>query len=81
MNPECPKCESDSTRRIPRKKTIRHRIQYFFGRFPWECLSCQQIFFSSKRYVRSKRHPLGEVYTETDPRPQVNPGAEERHSR
>jgi hypothetical protein len=54
---------------------------YFFGFFPWECVSCQARFFNRKRYVRSKRHPLGEIYTESKPRPVVKPGSEESHSK
>lgn len=80
MNPECPKCETSSTRRLTRTKTFGHRFMHFFGLFPWECLTCQEKFFSSKRYSRSKRHPLGEVYTESNPEPSVRPGSEESHS-
>jgi hypothetical protein len=54
---------------------------YFFGFFPWECMNCQERFFNRKRYVRSKRHPLGEVYTESSSRPVVKPGSEESHSK
>jgi hypothetical protein len=50
---------------------------YFFGRFPWECLTCQERFFSSKRHARAKRHPLGEVYTGEKSTPSVKPGSEE----
>jgi len=80
MNPECPKCEGSSTRRVARRKNLRDRFMYFFGLFPWECLSCQERFFNRKRYARSKRHPLGEVYTGTAPRPAVKPGSEESRS-
>ena len=81
MNPECPKCEGDSTRRVARTKSLRDRFMYFFGFFPWECMNCQERFFNRKRYVRSKRHPLGEVYTESSSRPVVKPGSEESHSK
>ena len=81
MNPECPKCEGDSTRRVTRTKSLRDRFMYFLGLFPWECVDCQKRFFSRKRYVRSKRHALGEVYTESIPRPGVKPGSEEIHSK
>jgi len=80
MNPECPKCESTSTRRRSRTKTLGHRLMYFFGMFPWECVDCQKRFFSSKRYSRSKRHAMGEIYTGTEMAPKVNPGAEESPS-
>jgi hypothetical protein len=80
MNPECPHCGSTSNRRVARKKTFKHRWMYFFGRFPWECLDCQQRFFSKIRYSKSKRHPQGEVYLGTPKPPRVKPGSEERHS-
>ena len=54
---------------------------YFFGFFPWECVDCQKRFFHSKRRVRSKRHPQGEIYTESSAKPAVKPGSEESHSR
>ncbi len=54
---------------------------YFFGRFPWECVDCQNRFFHSKRYSRAKRHPLGEIYTGSDKAPAVKAGSEEQHSR
>jgi len=54
---------------------------YFFGLFPWECLNCQERFFSSKRYTREKRHPLGEVYVDSAHQPKVKPGSEEIHSK
>ena len=44
---------------------------YFLGRFPWECLACQKLFFNPKRYTRSTRNPMGEVYTGTLTRPAV----------
>jgi len=53
---------------------------YFFGLFPWECVDCQKRFFSSKRYLRAKRHPAGEVYTGTKKTQNVKPGSEESHS-
>jgi len=82
MNPDCPKCErGGSTRRIPRTKTLGHRFMYFFGLFPWECLTCQEKFYSRVRYSRSKRHAQGEVYTESSRNPAVKPGAEKIHSR
>ena len=80
MSAECPKCESTSTRRRARTKTLGHRLMYLFGLFPWECLTCQQLFFSSKRHSRKMRHPLGEIYTGNERTPAVNPGAEEGHS-
>jgi len=80
MNPECPKCEAGSTRRIPRSKSLGHRFMYFFGLFPWECLTCQNKFYSSVRYSRTKRHSMGEVYTESSHKPTVKPGSEESHS-
>jgi hypothetical protein len=51
---------------------------HIFGFYPWECLTCQKQFFSSTRYVRSSRHPGGEVYTDTTSTPVVNPGGKER---
>jgi hypothetical protein len=53
---------------------------YFFGLFPWECLTCQKHFFSSTRHSRTKRHPAGEVYTGKEKTPTVKPGSEESHS-
>ena len=54
---------------------------YFFGLFPWECLTCQEKFFNRVRHARSSnRHPLGEVYTGTTPAPSVKPGSEESRS-
>ena len=79
MNPECPKCESASTRRRSRAKTLRHRLMYFLGKFPWECLNCQTVFFHEKRYSRH-RHPAGELYTGDSPGPVVQPGSEERQT-
>jgi hypothetical protein len=81
MNPECPKCEADSTRRIPRSKSLGHRFMHFFALYPWECLTCQNKFYSSARYSRRKRHALGEVYTESTHKPTVKPGSEEIHSK
>ena len=80
MNPECPRCEGNSTRRVARKKAFRDRLMYFFGYFPWECVDCHEKFFNRKRYVRTKRHPLGEIYTESGPRQVVKPGSEESAS-
>jgi len=80
MNPECPKCEAGSTRRIPRTKSLGHRFMYFFGLFPWECLTCQNKFYSNVRHSRSKRHSAGEVYTEFSHKPVAKPGSEESHS-
>ena len=80
MNPYCPKCDSTSTRRTPRSKSLGHRFMYLVGYFPWECLTCQKRFYSSTRYARSKRNPLGEVYTGSEQTPTVKPGSEERHS-
>jgi hypothetical protein len=54
---------------------------YFFGLFPWECVDCQARFFNRKRYVFAKRHPLGEVYTESNSRQTVNPGSDENFSK
>lgn len=81
MNPECPKCESSSSRRLPRTKSLGDRFMHFFGLYPWECLTCQEKFFNRKRHSRSKRHPLGEIYTESNPKPVVKPGSEESPSR
>jgi len=80
MAPNCPKCDSSSTRRIARKKSLSHRFMYFLGRFPWECLSCQKIYFSRKRYTRALRSSIGEIYRGATPRPQVKPGSKESHS-
>ena len=81
MNPECPKCEMTSTRRVARTKSLGHRFMHIFRLYPWECLTCQEKFFSMTRHSRAtKRHPLGEVYTETKPQPVVKPGSEESHS-
>ena len=76
MNPECPKCRATSVRRVPRDKSLGHKFMYFFGLFPWECLTCQERFFSATRHSRSKRHPLGEIYTESNPAPAVKAGAQ-----
>ncbi len=54
---------------------------HFFALYPWECLTCQNKFYSSTRYSRSKRHALGEVYTESTHKPTVKPGSEEIHSK
>ncbi len=80
MNPECPKCEDTSTRRLARTKSLSDRFMYFFGLFPWECLTCRAKFFSSKRHSRSRRHPMGEVYTGSKPSEIVKPGSEESRS-
>jgi hypothetical protein len=80
MPPACPKCEATSTRRLPRTKSLGQRFMFFFGLFPWECLTCQEKFYSSKRHSRSRRHPLGEVYTESTPQPKVRPGTDTSHS-
>jgi hypothetical protein len=80
MNPECPKCESNSTRRVARSKPLKDRLMYFFGMFPWECVDCHERFFSSKRYSRSKRNSMGEVYTDATSAPAVKPGSEESRS-
>jgi hypothetical protein len=53
---------------------------YFFGLFPWECLTCQNKFYSNVRHSRSKRHSAGEVYTEFSHKPVAKPGSEESHS-
>jgi hypothetical protein len=53
---------------------------FFLGRFPWECVDCHTRFFSNKRYSRSRRHPLGEVYTGENRPPIVKPGSEESRS-
>ena len=52
---------------------------YFLGKFPWECLNCQTVFFHEKRYSRH-RHPAGELYTGDSPGPVVQPGSEERQT-
>jgi hypothetical protein len=80
MNPECPQCEANTTRRIQRQSRFSHHLMRFFGHYPWECLTCQTQFFSMQRYTRAKRHPLGEVYTANQPAPEVRPGSEEAHS-
>jgi hypothetical protein len=80
MNPECPHCDGNSTRRVARSKSLRDRLMYFFGYFPWECVDCREKFFDHKRYVRSKRHPMGEVYIESNTRPTAKPGSEESPS-
>jgi hypothetical protein len=81
MSPECPKCEASSTRRLPRARSMSHRFMYFFRLFPWECLTCQEKFFNGQRYAQSRRHPLGEVYTESNPKATVKAGSEESPSR
>jgi len=80
MNPECPKCESNSTRRVARTKPVKDRIMYFFGMFPWQCVDCHERFFSNKRYPRSKRNAMGEVYTGSGSSRTVRPGSEESRS-
>lgn len=80
MKPECPHCDGNSTRRLARTKSLRDRFMYFFGYFPWECVNCREKFFDRKRNVRTKRHPLGEVYTESASELSVKPGSEESHS-
>lgn len=77
MNPECPRCKSSSTRRRSRTGSLKDRFMYFIGMYPWECVDCQSRFFSTKRYNRARRHPLGEVYTGSKPTQKVRPGAEE----
>ena len=81
MNPACPKCDSTSTRRKARTKSFTDKVMYFFGTYPWECLTCQENFFSKTRYSRSKRHASGEVYTGTETKPTVRPGSEESRPR
>jgi hypothetical protein len=80
MTPECPKCESTSTRRRTRTKTLGHNLMFFLGKYPWECLTCQKRFFSTERSSNTKRHPLGEVYLGGERPPRVKPGSEESHS-
>ena len=80
MNPYCPKCDSSSTRRTAREKAITSRLMYFFGLYPWECLTCQKRFFSKVRYPRTTRNAAGEVYTGSKKKQKVQPGSEERHS-
>jgi hypothetical protein len=76
MHPDCPKCKSPSTRRIARIESLRHRIMFFFGKFPWECVTCKAKFFDAERYSR-KRNKNGEVYTGTKRVRKMKPGAEE----
>jgi hypothetical protein len=80
MNPECPTCQSNSTRRRSRTRSFKDRLMYFIGMYPWECVDCQKRFFSTRRYNRSGRHALGEIYTGSKPTPKVKPGSEERRS-
>ena len=81
MSPACPKCASDSTRRRIREKTLKHRFMHLFSLYPWECLTCQNVFFHSKRYSRSKRHAMGEVYTGSETAPKVSPVGKEGFQR
>jgi len=53
---------------------------YFFGMFPWQCVDCHERFFSSKRYSRSKRNSVGEVYIGPNSVRTVKPGSEESRS-
>lgn len=62
MHPACKKCGSTATRRTRRKTTLSHRLRYFLGFYPWECLTCQARFFSQQRYPAGKRNEHGEVY-------------------
>lgn len=62
MHPACKKCGSTATRRTRRKTTLSHRLRYFLGFYPWECLTCQARFFSQQRYPRGARNQHGEVY-------------------
>lgn len=62
MHPACKKCGSTTTRRTRRKTTLSHRLRYWFGFYPWECLTCQARFFSQQRYPRGARNQHGEVY-------------------
>jgi hypothetical protein len=80
MTPECPRCASTSTRRRPRIKSIGHRLMFFLGMYPWECLNCQRHFFHSTRYSQSRRHAQGEVYTGPNRPPDVRPGSRQSHN-
>ena len=77
MNPACTKCESSSTRRRSRTGSLKDRFMFLIGMYPWECVDCHTRFFSTKRYNRSGRHALGEVYTGSKHTPSVKPGSEE----
>ncbi len=85
MSPECPKCEATSTRRLQRSKSLGHRFMYFFGLYPWECLTCQAKFYHATRHAKSGRNPAGEVYLESHrarkAKREVKPGSEESHSK
>jgi hypothetical protein len=77
MGAECPKCEATATRRLQRTKSLGNRFMYFFGLYPWECLTCQAKFYSGTRHSKSGRSPAGEVYIETQQARKVKPGSKE----
>ena len=62
MRPTCPKCTSGSTRRNRRNASLKHKVMYLLGRFPWECLTCEKRFFDPMRYAKSTRGSHGEIY-------------------
>ena len=63
------------------RRTLKHRLMHLFRLYPWECLTCQNLFFHSKRYSRAKRNALGEVYTGSEAAAQVSPQSEEGFQR
>jgi hypothetical protein len=47
---------------------------HFFGLYPWECLTCQEKFYNSKRHSES-RSAAGEVYSGPSSERKVKPGS------
>jgi hypothetical protein len=54
---------------------------FFIGLYPWECVDCHKRFFSNRRYNRSGRHALGEIYSGSKRPASVKPGSEESRSK
>jgi ribosomal protein L37AE/L43A len=52
MNPECPRCDATTTRRVERSQSIWQSLKALFGYYPWECLACQKRFFDNNRFMR-----------------------------
>jgi DNA-directed RNA polymerase subunit RPC12/RpoP len=51
----CPKCGSDTARRVERKGFLQRRILPLFGYFPWTCSTCKESFTMRKRYRKKSR--------------------------
>ena len=56
----CPRCGSDRSRRVERKKFLEKNIYPIFGYFPWRCGRCRAKFFLKKR--KRNRDPKSQDY-------------------